>query len=152
MGWGWGGAGRRATVVWISAAAGGVKSAAARASKRSGAGLGGWGVRPRGSASACAFGGWDTPGLLVRLERRASGEAVEVSACFAARSSADGESSETDATKQLPTRRQGLEQGSTAVGSYSLLLPSRWPVQRTFKMLMILNKGLVGVLLKLYHT
>ena len=62
-----------------------------------------------------------------------------------------GESSEKDATMQLLTRR-GLEQGSTAIGSYSLLLPSRWPVQRTFKMLMVLNKGLVGVLLKLYHT
>lgn len=57
MAWGWGGAGRQAIAVWISAAAGGVKSAAARASVRPGAGLGGWGVRRRGSASACAFGG-----------------------------------------------------------------------------------------------
>ena len=63
-----------------------------------------------------------------------------------------GESSEKDATMQLLTRRRGLEQGSTAIGSYSFLLPSRWPVQRTFKMLMVLNKALVGVLLKLYHT
>lgn len=63
-----------------------------------------------------------------------------------------GEFSEKDATMQLLTRRRGLEQGSSAIGSYSLLLPSRWPVERTFKMLMVLNKGLVGVLLKLYHT
>ena len=77
---------------------------------------------------------------------------MEASACFAARSWADGRVLRKDATMQLLTRRRGLEQGSTAIGSYSLLLPSRWPVQRTFKMLMVLNKALVGILLKLYHT
>lgn len=120
MGWGWGGGGRRATAVWISAAAGRVQSAAARASLRLGAGLGGWGVSPRGSACACAFGGWRTPVLLVRLERRASGEAAEESACFAARSWADGRVLREGCYNAAPNAAAGAE---ARIHRYPFLLP-----------------------------
>lgn len=127
-----------------------VLSGRGRSAERRGAGIGELRrLSPRVGCAAAWVGGcvciwmpahtW----VLVRSERGVSREVAAESACFAARSWA-GESSEKYATLQLLTSRRGPEQGSTAVASYSLLLPSYWPVQRTFKMLMVLNKGLVG--------
>lgn len=89
---------------------------------------------------------------LALLGRGVTAELAEASAPFAAQGAGlAGESSQMDAARQLLASRRGLERGS-AVSSPSLLLPSCWPIRHTFTMLMVLNKGLVGVPLTLHNT
>lgn len=108
-----------------------------------------WGARPRGSVSACAFGCRRTPvfsSIRKRGECRACGSESAFLRLGAGRGRARGRALlRAGCSSAAPSQPAGTGARIRAVVSSSFLLPSCWPVKYTLTVLIVLNKGCVGV-------